>query len=143
MGFVHRAMAGCANVTAMDSHFRYGSLTYSIIGAAMEVHRELGPGLLESCYKACLVRELEMRGHRVATEEQFSLEYKGLMIEKAYRTDIAVDATVIVEIECVDALVRVHEAQLLTYMKLRKLPVGLLFNFHAASIRGDFRRFVL
>src|SRR6266542_5908249 len=100
-------------------------ITRAIIGAAIEVHRALGPGLLESCYRECLVQELELRGLSVATEVPVSINYKGLQIECAYRLDLVVEHQVIVELKAVEALAPIHEAQLLTYLRLSGIRVGL------------------
>ena len=126
----------------MEKSLKFSELTFAIIGGAIEVHRHLGPGLLESAYRVCLVEELRLRGLRVEEESPIALTYKSVTVPNAYRLDLVVEDTAIVELKSVDGLLKLHEAQLLTYMKLRRLPVGLLFNFNQASIRKDFRRFI-
>ncbi len=118
-------------------------LTRAIIGAAIEVHRSLGPGLLESAYEECLCRELELRGIAFERQKPLPLEYKGLKLECGYRVDLVVDETVVVEIKSVEALLPIHEAQLLTYMKLGGWKVGLLINFNVPVLRQGIRRLVL
>ncbi len=118
-------------------------LTDSIIGAAIEVHRALGPGLLESAYQACLVRELESRGTAVEQQRPVSVMYKGVQIDCGYRLDLLVAGKVVVELKTVDALEAVHEAQLLTYMKLAHCRVGLLINFNVSRLTDGVVRRVL
>ena len=118
-------------------------LTRAIIGAAIEVHRSLGPGLLESAYEECLCRELELQGIAFERQKPLPLEYKGLKLECGYRVDLVVDGTVVVEIKSVEALLPIHEAQLLTYMKLGGWKVGLLINFNVPVLRQGIRRLVL
>jgi GxxExxY protein len=118
-------------------------LTEQIIGAFIEVHRELGPGLLESAYEKCVRHELELRGFTVRTEVPLPVVYKGIQLECGYRIDLVVNDTVIVEIKTVDKLIPVHEAQLLTYLKLSGIRIGLLVNFHSSVIRNSIKRMVL
>ena len=119
-------------------------LTRAIIGACIDVHRELGPGLLESAYEQCLAHELTLRGLRFERQRPVRLVYKGVHIPGGYKLDFAVDETVIVEVKAVAQLLPVHNAQLLTYLRLTRLPIGLLVNFHVPAIReGGIRRFVL
>ncbi len=114
-----------------------------IIGAGIEVHRHLGPGLLESTYEGCLQRELEMRGLRVCRQRKLPVTYKGLRLEDAYRVDLIVEETVIVEVKAVEALAPIHEAQLLTYMKLGGWHRGLLINFNVPVLTQGIRRMAL
>jgi GxxExxY protein len=118
-------------------------ITHAIIGAAIEVHRVLGPGLLESVYERCLSRELELRG--IVNERQVPLPvvYKGIHLEEGYRIDILVERKVVVEVKAIDAIAPVHEAQLLTYLRLSGLHVGLLLNFHVALMKDGIKRMVL
>ena len=118
-------------------------LTKGIIGAAIEVHRALGPGLLESAYEQCLCRELTLR--KVPFERQLSLpvEFKGLRLDCGYRLDLLVANTVVVEIKAVESLLPIHEAQLLTYLKLGGWKVGLLINFNVSVLKTGIRRRVL
>jgi GxxExxY protein len=110
----------------MHGTLKHRELTFDIIGAAMEVHRRLGPGLLEGAYRLCLMRELELRGLQYTTEEPVAIEYKGIRVENAFRTDLIIEGLMVVELKCVEEILAVHEAQLLTYMKLRSLSIGLL-----------------
>ena len=118
-------------------------LTGVIIGAAIEVHRVLGPGLLESVYERCLSHELEIRGLGNQRQVPLPVVYKGIHLEEGYRIDILVDRKIIVEIKAVDAIAPVHEAQLLTYLRLSGLHVGLLLNFHVALMKDGIKRMVL
>jgi GxxExxY protein len=111
-----------------------------VIGAAIAVHRELGPGLLESAYEACLVYELRQRGVRVEQQIPRPVFYKGLQLECGYRLDLLVEDQVIVELKAVEALLPIHEAQLLTYLKLRKLRLGLLINFNVPILKNGIKR---
>ncbi len=118
------------------------AITEQILGAAIAVHRELGPGLLESTYEACLVFDLLER--QVAIERQVALPviYRGNTIVCGYRLDLLVAGTVVVEIKAVERILPVHEAQILTYLKLSNLPIGLLLNFNAPMMRDGIRRFI-
>jgi GxxExxY protein len=111
-----------------------------VIGASIEVHRELGPGLLESAYESCLVYELRQRGIRVEQQVPQPVFYKGLQLECAYRLDLLVENRVIVELKAVEALLPVHQAQLLTYLKLRQLRLGLLINFNVPILKNGIKR---
>ena len=116
-------------------------LSGSIIGAAIEVHRTLGPGLLESAYQECLERELVERGHLVERQETFPVVYKGWPSKRRFRLDMVVDHCVLIEIKAVMHLLPVHEAQILSYLRLAGLPLGLLINFHAPTLVAGLRRF--
>jgi GxxExxY protein len=118
-------------------------LTHAIIGAAIEVHRVLGPGLLESVYERCLSRELELRGMVNERQVPLPVVYKGIHLEDGYRIDILVERKVVVEVKAIDAIAPVHEAQLLTYLRLSGLHVGLLLNFHVALMKDGIKRMVL
>lgn len=109
-------------------------LSYEIIGAAIEVHKHLGPGLLEAVYHKCLTHELELRGMAVQSQVLVPVQYKGLELTTDYRLDILVNNLIIVELKAVETLLPVHQAQLLTYMKLLQKPKGLLINFNVESI---------
>ena len=109
---------------------RLNALTEKIIGAAIEVHRALGPGLLESAYEACLVFELIERGLRVERQKPLPLVYRDVTLDCAYRMDIVVNNEVIVEVKAVEKLNRVHEAQMISYLRLYQKQVGLVFNFN-------------
>jgi GxxExxY protein len=110
------------------------------IGAAIEVHRHLGPGLLESTYHACLCRELELRGIPHQSEVVLPLEYKGIPIAKGYVVDLLIENSLIVEIKSVNKLLPVHSAQLMTYMRLTKARSGLLINFNVQMLFHGVRR---
>ena len=118
-------------------------LTEKIIGAAIEVHRELGPGLLESSYQACLEHELGLRELSFQREIPLPVIYKGIHLDCAYRMDLIVEGKVLLELKTVEKLNPVHEAQLLTYLKLSGLKVGLLINFNSAVLRNSIKRMVL
>jgi GxxExxY protein len=118
-------------------------LTEQIIGAAIEVHRKLGPGLLESVYRACLARELVLRGLSFEQEKPLPVEYKGVLIDCSYRLDLIVAGKVVVEVKAVDALLPVHESQLLTYLKLTGCRVGLLINFNVPVLKNGIKRLAL
>lgn len=122
---------------------KINELTREIVGSAIEVHRSIGPGLLESIYEECLCKELSLR--RIPFEQQrpLPLEYKGLKLECGYRLDILVAKMVVVEVKAVEALLPIHEAQLLTYLKLGGWRVGLLINFNVPVLKQGIRRLVL
>ena len=113
-----------------------------VIGAAVEVHKYLGPGLLESVYKQCMVRELRLQAIDVDTELVLKAEYKGLNFDIDYRMDMLVADKVVVELKVVDALLPVHKAQLLSYMKLSGIKLGLLINFNEAVVKNGVKRIV-
>jgi GxxExxY protein len=115
-------------------------LTDSIIGAALAVHRGLGPGLLESAYIACLVYELREAGLSIVTQRPVLVEYGEVRLDCAYRLDLLVNDHVVVEVKSVKRLLAIHEAQLLTYLKLSGYPAGLLFNFNVELLVHGIRR---
>ena len=117
-------------------------VTGRIIGAAIEVHRALGPGLLESAYEECLSRELTLRGIPFLRQLSLPVMYKGVKVDCCYRVDCVVDE-VVVEIKSVSAIESIHEAQLLTYMKLGQWKLGLLINFNVALLARGIRRMIL
>ena len=118
----------------------YRELTHRIVGCAIEVHRELGPGLLESAYRACLVHELTRVGIDVRAEVPVPVSFRGLELDCGYRADLIVESAVIVELKAVERLLPIHDAQLLTYLKLTNLRVGLLLNFNHTTLKDGFRR---
>lgn len=118
------------------------ALTRRIIGCAIEVHRALGPGLLESAYRGCLVRELELAGLTAQQEVRIAFKYKGSPIDCLYRADLVIEGTVLAELKAVDELLPIHKMQLLTYLKLTRLSVGLLLNFNEPVLRQGVRRVV-
>ena len=125
---------------ARESGRRFWDLTEGVIGAAVEVHRALGPGLLESVYETCLCRELELRGLAFARQRQLPVVYKGRTLDASCRLDVVVEEHVVIEIKSVEALTRLHEAQLITYLKLAKIPIGLLINFNVPKLTNGIRR---
>lgn len=119
-------------------------LTDKVIGAAIEVHRALGPGLLESAYQECLFHELKLRGIACKKEVPLPLLYKGLALDCGYRLDLFVEERVILEIKAIDKLAPIHNAQLMTYMKLMNVRVGLLFNFNTPVLMQEgFKRIAI
>ena len=114
-----------------------------MIGCAIEVHRELGPGLLESAYEQCLAHELKLGGIQFDRQKNLPVEYKGQKIDCGYRIDLLVEGQLILELKCVDALTSVHQAQLMTYMKLAKIKTGFLINFNVSLLKNGLKRFVL
>ena len=119
------------------------SITHEIIGAAIEVHRHLGPGLLESSYRECLCQELRLREVEFRRECNLPLEYKGIKLACGYRIDILVSERIVVELKAVETLTPIHEAQLLTYLRLGGWKLGLLINFNVNVLRDGIRRRIL
>lgn len=119
------------------------ALSQRVIGAAIEVHSCLGPGLLESTYHACLRRELELRGIDYQREVTLPLEYKGVEVGSGYRVDLLIEKRLIVEAKAVASLLPVHTAQLLTYMRLMNITAGLLLNFNVTPLTQGIRRRLL
>jgi GxxExxY protein len=115
----------------------------AVVDAAMKVHSALGPGLLESAYAVCLTHELVKRGLKVNCEVPVPVVYDGVRLEAGYRLDMLVGDTVIVELKAVEALAPIHQAQLLSYLKLSGKPIGLLINFHTLHLKDGIKRFVL
>ena len=118
-------------------------LTEQVIGAAIEVHRELGPGLLESAYQRALAHELRLRNMTFEEQKLCPITYKDLVIEDAYRLDFLIDGLVVVELKTVDALLDVHDAQVLTYLKFTRCHIGLLLNFRSTILTRGLRRLAL
>jgi GxxExxY protein len=116
---------------------RLNALTEQIIGAAIDVHRALGPGLLESAYESCLYYELVTRGLKVDRQKALPLVYGGVQLDCAYRMDLVVENSVVVEVKSVVKLDRVHEAQMISYLKISKLRVGLVLNFNVKNLSRD------
>jgi GxxExxY protein len=121
---------------------RLDAVTQSIIGAAIEVHRALGPGLLESAYETCLSFDLVERGLKIERQRSLPFVYKGSRLDCGYRVDLVVEEAVIVEVKAVEQLLPIHAAQLLSYLRLSDLPVGLLINFDVTSLQRGIRRVV-
>ncbi len=118
-------------------------LSNIIIGCAIEVHKELGPGLLESAYQECLYFELIKKGLNVNKEKPMPIIYKEIKLNHGYRIDLLVNNTVVIELKTVEALTEVHTAQVVTYLKLGKFKLGLLLNFHVTSLKNGIKRVVL
>lgn len=123
----------------MNSH-DYNRITEGIIGAAIDVHRKLGPGLLERAYRECLAQEFLLRGIEYERERPIPLEYKGVRLECGYRLDFLINNLVVLEVKSVDSLAPIHEAQLITYLSLGGWQVGLLINFNVLLLRDGIRR---
>ncbi|HEY4676411.1 MAG TPA: GxxExxY protein [Candidatus Angelobacter sp.] len=122
---------------------RYEDLTKEIIGAAIEVHKAVGPGLLEGVYEECLCHELKLRNLSFECQIVVSVTYKGVILDCGYRLDLLVENTVILELKSVDRIHPIFEAQLLTYMRMLQKPVGLLINFNVPILRSGIVRKVL
>jgi hypothetical protein len=121
----------------------FEDVSRKVIGFAIEVHKALGPGLPESAYEQCLARELELNRIQFRRQVPVPVIYKGLSLDCAYRLDLIVEDTLIIEIKAVEKLLPVHNAQLLTYLKLAGIRTGLLLNFHSEVLRDGLRRIVL
>lgn len=121
----------------------FDELSNEVIGCALEVHRTLGPGLLESAYQGCLVHELSESGIPFKAQYPMPIEYKGIRLDCGYRLDLLVDKKLIVEIKSVEKVMGIHKAQLLTYMRLSKVKIGLLLNFNVDVLKKGIERFVL
>jgi GxxExxY protein len=121
---------------------RVNELTEIIIGCAIEVHKILGPGLLESAYEECLAYELQKVGLKIERQKPVPVVYKEIMLECGYRIDILVEETVVLELKSVEMLNPVHEAQILTYMKFANKNIGLLINFNVTLLKNGLRRFI-
>ena len=118
-------------------------LSYDIVGAAIEVHRQLGPGLLESAYEACICREFVLRGIKFERQVALPLRYRGMTVECGYRLDLIVAGLVIVEVKAAAKVLAIHRAQVLTYLKLLKLNLGFIINFNVERLRLGLHRIVL
>lgn len=121
---------------------RLNRITESVIGAAIQVHRVLGPGLLESAYQACLAFELEKRCLGAEQQKPLPLVYEGVRLECGYRIDLLIEGSVVVEVKSIDAIAPIHEAQILSYLKLSGCKVGLLINFNVTVLKNGIRRFI-
>ena len=115
----------------------------AIVDAAMKVHSALGPGLLESAYAACLRHELIKRGLKVAAEVPVPVVYDGIRLDAGYKLDLLVEDTVVVELKAIEALARIHQARIISYLKLTRKPIGLLINFHSLHLKDGIKRFVV
>ena len=122
---------------------KFDELSNKAIGLAIEVHRTLGPGLLESTYEKCLARELTLANVHFKVQYPLPMEYKGVELDCGYRVDFLVEDNLIVELKSIDKHLSIYEAQVLTYMKLSKITVGLLINFNVERLKDGIKRFVL
>jgi len=122
---------------------RINILSGQILDAAIEVHRELGPGLLESAYEHCLCYELQLRGLRYERQVALPVVYKGIELDCGYRLDILVENLIVIELKAVECLEDIHMAQVLTYLRLSKMPLGLLINFNVPLLKDGFKRLAM
>jgi len=124
-------------------HTPINDISQAIIGAAIEVHRTLGPGLLESAYEQCLSHEFSLRQIPFERQKELHVDYKGIRLDCGYRLDFLVAGLIVVEVKAIEALLPIHQAQLLSYLKLGGWKLGLLINFHAPLLRQGIKRVVL
>ena len=125
----------------VDPRYLHSELTAEVLACAFEVHSILGPGLLESSYRKCLAAELSLHGLAFDAERPMAIHYKGSTLDSGYRADLIVEDRVIVELKAIDRFHEIHQAQLLTYLRLSGLRVGLLINFNVNSLKNGIRRF--
>ena len=130
----------CSLESTEDTEEESNSITGKIIGAAIDIHRALGPGLLESAYEACLIYELRLRKLKVESQKAIPIFYKDVLLDCGYRADLVVEDQAIVEIKSVSSLASIHEAQLLSYLKLSGYKIGLLLNFNVKYLKEGIRR---
>jgi len=121
----------------------FDELSNRVIGCALEVHRELGPGLLESTYEQCLAHELKLNGIRFELQHPLPVKYKDVRLDCGYRVDVLVEDKLIIELKSVEQIKAIHQAQLLTYMRLAGVKIGLLINFNVTKLKNGIKRFVL
>jgi len=126
----------------MNEEERLNKITKTIIGVAINVHRELGPGLLESAYEACMVYDLAQSGLKVEQQKPLPIVYRGVKLECGYRLDLMIENEVIVEIKSIEKLLPIHQAQLMSYLKLTDCKVGLLINFNVNIMKNGIKRVV-
>ncbi|MGD8372340.1 MAG: GxxExxY protein [Syntrophobacterales bacterium] len=122
---------------------KFDRLSHRVIGCALEVHRHLGPGLLESTYEQCLAHEMKMASIPFKLQCPMPVQYRGIKLDCGYRIDLLVDDRIIIELKSVDRVLPIHQAQLLTYMKLSGMPIGLLLNFNVKYMKSGIKRMVL
>jgi GxxExxY protein len=125
-----------------EIHKDLDSLSYKIIGLAIEVHKQLGPGLLESAYQECLYYEIKNAGLLVEKEKSLPIIYKEIKINHGYRIDLIIENKLVIELKTVEAFTDVHFAQIITYLKLGGYPLGLLINFHSKILKNNIKRFI-
>ncbi len=121
----------------------FDELSKRVIGCAIEVHRNLGPGLLESAYRCCLAHELAVAKIPFRMELPLPIQYKGILLDCGYRMDLLVDANLLLELKSVETVLPIHQAQILSYMRLAAVPIGLLVNFNVVKLANGIKRFVL
>jgi len=121
---------------------RYNQLSKEVLDAAITVHKEMGPGLLESVYEFCLMKEFELRGIFAENQVPVQLVYKGYQLNKDYRIDVLIEKEIIIELKAVEVLLPVHEAQIISHLKLTERKLGFLINFNVPLLKQGFRRFV-
>ena len=126
----------------MQEKDRLDQITRRIIGAAIEVHRHIGPGLLESAYEACLAYELKQLGFRVEQQKPLPVLYKEVKLDCGYRLDLVVEDAIILEVKAIEQLAPIHDAQLLSYLRISGMMVGLLMNFHVRVLKNGIKRIV-
>ena len=129
--------------TTENTEFLNKDITQAIIASAISVHRNLGPGLLESVYEKCLAYELSERGHTIAVQPEIPIVYRNLRFESGFRADLIVDNKVLVELKAIDQLLPVHQAQVITYLKLTGIRTALLINFNVSLLKDGLRRISL
>lgn len=122
---------------------RENELTGQVIGAAIEVHKQLGPGLLESAYEECLAHEMKLRGIKFERQKPVPLVYKGIKLDAGYRLDFLIGGLVVVELKAIKAFEPIHEAQMITYLRLTNCKLGLLLNFHTTLMKKGIKRIAL
>jgi len=125
-----------------ESRIRLDAITYKIIGLAIEVHKQLGPGLLESAYQECLYYEIVNAGLTVETQKVLPIIYKDIKLDHGYRIDLLIENMIVIELKTVEAFTDVHFAQILTYLKLGNYPLGLLINFDSKILKNNIKRFI-
>ncbi|HJY11664.1 MAG TPA: GxxExxY protein [Flavobacterium sp.] len=125
-----------------ESRNKLDAITYKVIGLAIEVHKQLGPGLLESAYQECLYYEIANSGLLVEKEKILPIVYKDIRLDHGYRIDLLIENTIVIELKTVEAFTDVHFAQILTYLKLGNYPLGLLINFDSKILKNNIKRFI-
>lgn len=125
-----------------ESRNKLDAITYKIIGLAIEVHKQLGPGLLESAYQECLYYEIVNSGLIVEKQKTLPIIYKDIKLDHGYRIDLLIENTIVIELKTVEAFTDVHFAQILTYLKLGNYPLGLLINFDSKILKNNIKRFI-
>lgn len=139
----HEGSKGSKESQSQAHKGRAEAASREVVDSALKIHRHLGSGLLESVYEACLIHECRKRGLAVAAQVMVPVEYDGMKLEQAFRIDLLVEDSLIVELKAVDAILPIHEAQILSYLKLTGRHLGLLLNFHVPLMKQGIRRFIL